>query len=207
MRKLVTIRPKAIAVFGLGLLGSQAGHLVVYQLRYGVAAQQVQSTGVHSYFPLLIKTSLGAIAAASLAGLLIVGFARIVSGRQVRPVAQPSFAGLLAALFTFQLVVFAVQEVSESLVVGSRVMSAPDLLLWGTLGQLPIAIAGTLALRWLGTRIESAVGAIRDVVGATVLLLPAAPPVAVPVTVAPDRALLMSRVAGMSLARRGPPAS
>ena len=203
----MTGRPKAFAVVGLALLGSQAGHLLTYWMRFGAAAQQVQSTGAHSYFPLLVKTSLGVTAGLALAALFLVGLARVVSGRQVRPAAQISFAGLLAGLFTFQLAAFAVQEVGESMVAGSTAGSAADLLLWGTAGQLPIAILAALALRWLGTRVEVAVGAIREVVGATVSLPPAPALVQVPVNVASDRALLLSRVAGMSLVRRGPPSS
>ncbi|OLC68122.1 MAG: hypothetical protein AUG06_09925 [Actinobacteria bacterium 13_1_20CM_2_65_11] len=191
---------------GLALVGSQAGHLLAYQMRFGAAAQQVQSTGAHSYFPLLVKTTLGAIAAAVLAGLLLVGLARVLGGRRVRPVSRPSFVGLLAVLFTIQLAVFAGQEVVEALIAGSPVGSAPDLLLWGALGQLPVAVIATLALRWLGAHVESAVGSIRDAVAA----LRAAPLPALTARAAyatPDRALLMSRVAGTSLAKRGPPSS
>ena len=114
------------------------------------------------------------------------------------------FVGLLAGLFTIQLAVFAGQEVAEGLVARSPVGSAADLLLWGALGQLPVAAIAALAVRWLGARVESAVGPIMDSVAA----LRAAPLpslAAVPVYPAPDRALLMSRVAGSSLARRGPP--
>ena len=57
-------RKKALAIVGLGALGSQAGHLLAYQLRFGAAAQQVQSSGAHSYFPLLAKTALGVAAIA-----------------------------------------------------------------------------------------------------------------------------------------------
>ena len=50
-------------VLAVGILGSQAGHLLVFQLRFGAAAQQVQSSGAHAYFPALAKTMLGAAAA------------------------------------------------------------------------------------------------------------------------------------------------
>lgn len=193
-------------MLGLGLVGSQAGHLLAYQIRFGAAAQQVQSTGAHSYFPGLAKMSLGVAAAAALAGLLLIAFARILAGHRVRASSQPSYVGLLAALFTLQLAVFAVQEIVESMIAGSMIGTAPQLLLWGTLGQLPVAAVAALALRWLSTRVEAAVGAIRDVVAATVWM-PLAAPVAIPVCAAPDRALLMSRVAGSSLATRGPPSS
>jgi len=199
-------RRTLFAVLGLGLVGSQAGHLLAYQIRFGAAAQQVQSTGAHSYFPGLAKMSLGVAAAAALAGLLLIAFARILAGHRVRASSQPSYVGLLAALFTLQLAVFAVQEIVESMIAGSMIGTAPQLLLWGTLGQLPVAAVAALALRWLSTRVEAAVGAIRDVVAATVWM-PLAAPVAIPVCAAPDRALLMSRVAGSSLATRGPPSS
>ena len=199
-------RRTLFAVLGLGLVGSQAGHLLAYQIRFGAAAQQVQSTGAHSYFPGLAKMSLGVAAAAALAGLLLIAFARILAGHRVRASSQPSYVGLLAALFTLQLAVFAVQEIVESMIAGSMIGTAPQLLLWGTLGQLPVAAVAALALRWLSTRVEAAVGAIRDVVAATVWM-PLAAPVAIPVCAKPDRALLMSRVAGSSLATRGPPSS
>jgi hypothetical protein len=202
----MTGRWKALAIVGLGLVGSQAGHLLAYQLRFGAAAQQVQSTGAHSYFPLMVKTSLGAIAAALLAGLLIVGVARVLGGRQIRFANQPSFVGLLATLFTIQLALFAGQEVIEAVIARSPVGSAADLLLWGALGQLPVAAMTALALRWVGIRVESAVGAIRDTVVA-LRLAPLSAPIAIPVYSTPDRALLLSRVAGSSFARRGPPSS
>ncbi len=193
---------------GLGLLGSQAGHLLAYQVRFGTAAQGIQSTGAHAYFPLVAKMALGAGAAVFIGALLLAGVARILSGRTVSSGSEPSFISLLAVLFSLQLAVFAAQEVSESMIAGSTVGSAPDLLLWGALGQLPIAVVAALALRWLTTRVEAAVGAIRELVRAALPMpMPAAPLVAVRLYAAPDRALLMSRVAGMSLARRGPPSS
>jgi hypothetical protein len=198
---------KAPVVVGLGLLGSQAGHLLAYQLRFGAAAQHLQSAGAHSYFPLLAKTALGIVAVALLAGLLLAGLARVLGGRRIETASRPSYIGLLARLFTMQLALFGIQEVVEATVAGVTAGSAADLLLWGTLGQLPIAAAAALALGWLGTRVESAVGAIREAKGAAavVTLLPA--PIAILANAAPDRALLMSRVAGSSLAKRGPPSS
>lgn len=194
-----------LAVFGLGLLASQAGHLLAYQIRFGAAAQQVQSSGAHAYFPLVAKTALGAVASVLIAGLLLVGLARILSGRRERSVTGPSYLSLLAFLFSIQLTVFAAQEVAEGLIAQSPIGTAPQLLLWGTLGQLPIAVVAALALRWLATRVETAVGAIREVVRASIPM-PLASPVAVPVYAAPDLAPLMAFVAG-SPAKRGPPSS
>jgi hypothetical protein len=200
-------RRKALAIVGLGVLGSQAGHLLAYELRFGAAAQQVQSAGTHSYFPLLAKTALGIVAVGLLGALLVVGLARLLGGRQIETASRPSYIGLLARLFTIQLALFGIQEVVEATVAGVTAGSAADLLLWGTLGQLPIAAAAALALGWLSARVESAVGAIREAIGAAAVVTPLPAPVAILANAAPDRALLMSRVAGSSLAKRGPPSS
>lgn len=199
-------RRLALAVVGLGLLGSQAGHLLAYQVRFGAAASQVESTGAHSYFPSLAKTSLGLTAAALLAALLMVALARVLTGRTVRAGSRPSYVRLLAALFTIQLAAFAAQEIAEALVAGAPVATAPVLLLWGTLGQLPFSMLAALALSWLGTRIEAAVGAIRDI-ARTVPHATTSPLPATPIHATPEHALLTSRLAAMSIARRGPPCS
>jgi len=190
----------------LGLLGSQAGHLLAYQVRFGAAAQQIQSSGAHAYFPLVAKTALGAAAAALIGALLLVGVARILSGRRIRSGTEPSYVSLLAVLFTVQLAAFVAQEVAEAIIAGNRVASAPDLMLWGTLGQLPIAAIAALAFQWLSARIEVAVGLIRDIVRATIALQ-AAPTTAIPVSAACEQALVSSRMAWSDLTRRGPPTS
>jgi hypothetical protein len=195
------------AVLGLGLLGSQAGHLLAFQVRFGAAAQQIQSSGAHAYFPLVAKTALGAAAAALIGALLVVGLARILSGRHIKSVSEPSYVSLLAVLFSIQLAAFVAQEVAEAIIAGNMVASsAPDLMLWGTLGQLPIAAIAAIAFRWLSARVEAAVGVIRDVSGATAPLRLTAP-VPIPVYAPSDQALLMSRVARSHLAKRGPPSS
>jgi hypothetical protein len=195
-----------VAVLGLGLLGSQAGHLLAYQIRFGAAAQHLQSSGVHAYFPLVAKTALGAAATTLIGALVLVGLARILSGRRVTTATEPSYVSVLAILFSIQLATFAAQEIAEAAIAGSSAASAPDLMLWGAMGQLPIACVGALALRWLSARVEAAVGLIRDLVGATVSLSPA-PSIAIPVYAASDQALLTTRVAWSNVARRGPPSS
>lgn len=200
-------RRLALAALALGLLGSQAGHLFAYQLRFGAAAQQIQSTGAHTYFPVVAKTALGAVSAVLIGALLLVGLARLLSGRRLRSDSEPSFISLLAVLFSLQLAAFALQEIAEALVAGTSFGSAADLLLWGTLGQLPVAIIAASALRWLSTRVGSAVGLIRDIVGTSVQIAPAPAVPAIPVYAAPDLSQLISRVAGSSLAKRGPPLS
>src|SRR5260370_26372098 len=202
----MTGRRIAFAVLGLGLLGSQAVHLLAYQVRFGAAGQQIQSSGAHAYLPLVAKTALGAGAAALIGALLLVGLARMLRGRPLKSPSEPSYVSLLAVLFSIQLAAFVAQEVAEALIASSRVASAADLMLWGTLGQLPIAVVAALAFRWLSAGVESAVGLIRDVIGATVPLRLTLP-LAIPVYAASDQALLTSRMAWSDMTRRGPPTS
>src|SRR5712692_5455837 len=107
----MTARRTAFAVLGLGLLGSQAGHLLAYQVRFGSAAQQLQSSGAHAYFPLVAKSALGAAAAVFIAGIFLVGLARVLAGRsRTRTGSETAYIELLAALFTIQLACFIAQE-------------------------------------------------------------------------------------------------
>src|SRR5260370_13058832 len=200
-------RRLALAALALGLLGSQAGHLLAYKLRFGAAAQQIQSTAAHAYFPMVATTPLGALSAALIGGLLLVGLARILSGRRVRSDSEPSYISLLAVLFSLQLATFAAQEIGEAIVAGPRVMSAPELLLWGTLGQLPVAVIAASGLRWLSARVESAVGLIRHIVGASLHVAPAPAASPPPVCAGPAGALPLSRTVGSSLPKPRPPYS
>jgi hypothetical protein len=175
---------RAIGLLGFGVVLSQAGHLLAYELQFGAAAQSVQSTGVHSYFPIVVKTSLGVAATALIGALLIMGSARFLTRRATAsPTGGPSYLNLLALLFTVQMACFGLQETIESLVAGMPVASAPQLLLLGTLGQLPVAIIAAVALKWLLVRFDAALATLRSAVGtlavtyetSRVLLLPRAP--------------------------------
>jgi hypothetical protein len=194
-------------LLGVGLVASQAGHLLAFQVRFGPAAQQLQSSGAHAYFPLVAKTTLGVVAAVFVAAIFVIGLSRVLRGRsQTRTRAGHGYIELLAALFTVQLACFIAQEAGEAILAGTAVDSAPHLLLWGTLGQLPVAAIAAIALGWLWTRFESALGDLRAVLAAE--RAPQAPvPIAVPLAPVPNRALLLSQVAGGSLVKRGPPPS
>jgi hypothetical protein len=196
-----------LAVLGVGLVGAQAGHMLAFQLRFGSAAQHLQSSGAHAYFPTLAKATLGTIAAALLAALLVIGLARVLSrGSDARSVAAPKYIELLAALFTIQLGCFITQEIGEAMIAGTATGSAPELLLWGTLGQLPVAAIAAIAVRWLSTRFESAVIELRAVLGVEPgRIVPL--PLVLALWPVPDRSLLLSFVAGGSLGKRGPPSS
>jgi len=191
------------ALVGFGVVLSQLGHLLVYQLQFGTSAQLVQSTGAHAYFPALVKTSLGLGAAAVLASLLLISVARFITAAPRRGIARgPSYLRLLGALFTIQLVFFALQETAETVAAGTAVATAPHLLLMGSVGQLPVALLGALALKWLLVRFETAVAEIR-------VALASAPksisPLFVVVSAWSQDDLVRRPIAGVSLTKRGPP--
>jgi hypothetical protein len=199
----MTMKRAWLAV-GLAVLAAQAGHLLAYQVRFGAAAQQIQSSGAHVYFPGLVRASLGVAAALILFGVFVVGLARILSGRPIRPDSTPPFLRLFAALFTIQLAWFAGQEVVEALVAGAPVASVADLLLWGTLGQLPVALVAAAGLRWLLARFETAIAEIR----VALVSIPKplfSPAIAIPIGRHTGRAWVLRSAVGASLAKRGPP--
>jgi len=194
-----------IFVLGLALLGSQAGHLLAYEVRFGAAAPQIQSSGAHAYLPLVAKTGLGVAAVLILGGLFVIGLARIAGRRRVTPLpAAASYLSLLAALFTIQLIGFSIQETAEAAVAGAPAASVAVLLLWGTLGQLPVAAISALVLRWLVAELESAVQEIRIALE-LVELGPQVVPAAVMVPNLSGETGLLSSVAGRALSKRGPP--
>lgn len=193
-------------VLGIGLLSSQAGHLIAYQARFGAAAHSLQSTGAHGYFPGVVKVSVGVACMLALTGLFAIGLARVLSGRPVRRGSAPQYLRLLAALYTLQLACFAGQETAEALVAGLPASSVASLLLWGTLGQLPVALVAAAELCLLLTRFESAVALIRFAVAARPMTLdPVWAVLAVQAT--PEHEHVVAPVARTSPAKRGPPSS
>ena len=193
------------ALVGFGALLAQLGHLLVYQLQFGAAALAVQSTQAHAYYPALVKTSLGLVAAAVLVSLLVIGAARLATGGSVRAVAgAPSYVSLLGALFTIQLVVFGLQETVESLAAGTAAATAPHLLLMGSVGQLPVALLAALALKWLLVKFESAITELRVALSSIPMPIE---PAALAASAWLRLDLLPRPVASASLAKRGPPSS
>jgi hypothetical protein len=113
---------------------------------------------------------------------------------------------LLATLFTIQLACFAGQEIGEALVARAPLASPANLLLWGALGQLPVAALAATALGWIFTRFETAVDEIRGMI-AVRQPAPAPTTVAISAWNQIDSTVLLSRAAGASLGKRGPPSS
>lgn len=185
----------------LGLIASQAGHLVAFQVRYGAAAERLQSTGAHTYFPALVKTGVGLAAAFVLLALIAIGFARVVAGRKLDMAPAPSLLRLVAMLFCLQLACFMFQETIE-VTLGAPATTAPALLLWGTAGQLPVALLAALALRWLAVRLGPAVERLLAPTRPALRLTPLSVAVAVwPIATVPIAAQHLTA----AFNRRGPP--
>lgn len=187
----------------LGMVAAQAGHLLTYQLLFGAAAQQVQSTGAHAYFPTLIKTAFGATGAITLGALFIVGLARILRGRTHRGT-SPSFLRLLAALFTIQLAIFVGQETVEAALSNGYAIPIDGLVLLGTLGQLPVAALAAFAMRFLLVEVVPALAQV------SVYLTALQQPLGLVAALAPqpvvhDGDLLRSHLVPHSVRKRGPP--
>lgn len=200
------MRARSLALLGMAVAGAQAGHLLAYQLRFGPAAEQIQATGPHAYFPAFAKTAIGLAALALIGALLVVAVARLAArGRAARRISGPSFIAVLAALFTIQLAWFMAQELAEALIAGVPPAGAEVLLLWGMAGQLPVAVAGAAALVWLGERFEAAIAVLGSVIEAELTL-----PVSVPLALQPvliDRAVATAHATRSRIVKRGPPSS
>jgi hypothetical protein len=187
------------------LAASQVGHLLTTELRHGPRALSLAGTGVHAYLPALLTVALGAGGAAVLAALMVVAAARAVrtGGRAsiVRP-ARASLLDLAAALFAVQLATYLVQETVEAAAGGAGMPSPGDLVLWGSAGQLPVAVLAALVLRWLTTSVEAAVTELAAAVGQPLAARPAIAPVRN--WTAAGRAL-RCRPADRTATGRGPP--
>jgi hypothetical protein len=159
---------------------------------------------VHAYFPVLAKTSLGLTAGILLGALLLVGISRLLAVRPGTRVAPgPSYISLLAALFTVQLTCFVIQESVESLVAGAAVASVPNLILLGSLGQLPIATVAAFALKWLSVRVESALISLRQILAIEIWTHEAVAVLLAPR--APLAQLAMASACPTAFVKRGPP--
>ncbi len=193
----------------LALAAAQAGHLVSYNLRYGGAAASVQAGGAHAYFPSLLSAVEAAAGSLLVGALLIVGAARALRGRRglrSRPAPGRSFVELVAIFFALQVAIYCTQETLEALAAGSPAPQALSLLLWGTLGQLPLAVVAAIALRWLGSRVETALQDL-SLAWHERAASPEAPAGAVVFWTEPAPAFLMAAVAGSGTGRRGPPST
>lgn len=199
-------RLRVIAIPAAIVAGSQLGHALVYYARFGLDAGSRQSHGIHSYLPTLAGVLSAGIGVLLMVSLLVLAAARSLGPRQAvhRRRATLRFSDLLPALFVVQLVIFGCQETIESLVVGAHLPSALELLIWGTLGQLPAAAIGSGILAWLLSRLEAA---WIDLLGGLAPAIREPPLPAKPSSPRPDPAATLRLASAFPSAfrKRGPP--
>jgi hypothetical protein len=136
-------------VAGLSVPLAQVGHVLAYGFR-------VSESGVHLYFPLLLKATTALVGAGLLVVLAILVLAHLLSGKVARR--RPwSFALLACGLLAGQLAVFLIQESLESRV-------SPNLagIATGLLAQQPVALVAAAALHWLSARMGPALEAVAE---------------------------------------------
>ncbi|HEX7137854.1 MAG TPA: hypothetical protein VF219_08410, partial [Vicinamibacterales bacterium] len=166
------------------------------------AAEQIQSAGVHAYFPTLVKTAFGLCAAFVLLALVATGVARLLAGRRLRNVPGPSLLRVVALLFCLQLTCYVVQETIE-MAAGAPAASAPALLLWGTVGQLPAAAVAALVMRWFMVRVAPALAEMLAPPASSIRIAPQS--VAHVEWLAPSAITVDDRRLSRAFTRRGPP--
>jgi hypothetical protein len=209
----MTMRPRRVAIMALPLAvlaASQAGHLLAWQLRQGPRGLPALGSTAHGYIPALTTVVFGAAGVAILAALSVVAAARLARlGRVVREPATArlrriSVLDMAAVLFVLQLAVYLAQETLEASWGGYPRPDLAELLLWGSLSQVPAAIVAGAALSWLSIRFEEAVGDLQTSMSA---LPPSPPPALAPVRVwtCPAPLMLPIQVAGGAFSERGPP--
>jgi len=136
------------------LAASQVGHLLASELRAG------PRTGAHGYVPALTTVALGVAGATVLAGILAVAaahVARMGPRAALLPGSRPRLLDVSAVLFALQFALFLAQETLEAAACGAALPDIAGLLLWGCLGQLPVAVLAAVVVRWLTSSVEAAV--------------------------------------------------
>jgi hypothetical protein len=187
------------------LAASQVGHLLASELRQGPRALVPANAGAHAYAPTLTTVVLGITGGFVLAALLIVAAARAGRARPAPGAPRPrrsSVLDLVAVLFVLQLAIFLGQETIEAAAGGLPLRDAGDLVLWGCLGQLPVAFVAGLVLSPLTARLEAAVEELAGAAGQP--LAPRAVVAAVQ-ALAPARAALRPGSPAGASSQRGPP--
>jgi hypothetical protein len=201
-------RRHALGAAALGLGLSQPGHVLAYLAHYGWPGVTQSVQGVHSYLPALLHLSAGGLGALILLAVLVVGAGRLALGRALGRGSEPGLP--LLHLFVISAVVqldaYMTQETAETLLAGSPLDSGPvvSMFAWGAVGQLPLALLGAFALRWLWARVRRTADAVRCELEVAAPLPIAAVSIAVRPP-APDRESFLNRVVLAALWTRGPP--
>ena len=198
--------PRVVLAVLTAVSASQLGHLISYFVRFGSGALAAQSTGVHAYYPSVGVVVGGLGGAAIVFALAAIALARVIASRAVglRVTSGWRIWEVFAALFTIQIVIYAGQETLESILGNAPVAGALDLILLGSIGQLPAALIAAVAISWISTRFGGAVAVLRAAIRPRVIRLNFTVPVQ-PIVAGQARLVVLTQSSPRSLAKRGPP--
>lgn len=206
LMRRVRADPRVVLAVLATVSASQLGHLISYFVRFGSGALAAESTGVHAYYPSVGVLAGGLGGAAILFALAAIALARLIAGRAagLRVTSGWRIWELFAALFTIQLVIYASQETLEAILGNASLPGALDLILLGSIGQLPAALIAAVAISWISKRFVGAVAVLRAAIRPRVVRLNFTVPVQ-PIVAGQARLVVLSQSSLRSLAKRGPP--
>lgn len=192
----------------LALPLSELGHVAAFAIRCRMCGAALGGTGIHAYLPNLLLMSGSLVAATLLAALLIVGAGRLLLGRRagLRPSGGVALRDLLLVMAAVQMDTYLLQETVETMASGQAVTLSltASTLLWGAAGQLPLALLGALAIRWLSMRLRATFASLRDSWRSLAVRPPT--PAAAPIVAAPEPiGFALAQAARAALVKRGPP--
>lgn len=202
----VRMDPRVVLAVLTTVSASQLGHLISYFVRFGSGALAAQSTGVHAYYPSVGVVAGGLGGATILFALAAIALARLIAGRAagLRVTSGRRIWELFAALFAIQLAMYACQETLESILGNAPVTGALDLILLGSIGQLPAAFIAAVAISWISKRFGGAVAILRAAIRPRAIRLNFAVPVQ-PILAGQTRLVVLTQLSPRSLVKRGPP--
>lgn len=138
---------RLLATLVLGALLEPLGHTAAYVLRYGATqAWQLQSQGIHAYFPGVFSLSAISLAVAVALALIAMVSIRLILGN--RRISADGLRSTFLILALTQCVLFGVQESLEAL----ALQVSPDLVSIAILAvsvQLPLAALAAWLISWM----------------------------------------------------------
>jgi hypothetical protein len=193
-----------LAAIALAFPLSQLGHELAYLVHYGMAGLAIEQHGAHRYFPQILKISGAGLGLVALGALLVLAVDRALfeSGCEP-PRVELSRGEAFVCLLAIQLQLFLCQELIEMWAVGQPISVTNVPLVWGLVGQLPVALVAALAFSWLSVRMVGAYKKPRAWLVAPPV--PRPPAIVIPIWTEPCSVTRATAAAPSIFLKRGPP--
>jgi hypothetical protein len=188
---------------------TEGGHTLAYLGRYGPQGLHLESVGAHAYFPDLLRLSACVVGLVLLVSLVLLATGRVLIGRGLglAPTGRQAVLPLFLTAAIVQLDCYLVQETLETLLSGQPFTFGVlgSILLWGAVGQLPLAAALACAVSWLSVRLTAIGERLRQDLALCAGSL--GPPPALTLCRGPQLVppATLGVAAGQALRKRGPP--